>query len=184
MPAIIENERKVVVLQEGRFLRLVCKNGWEYVERSNCSGIVIIIAMTNDKKVILTEQYRVPVGKRVVEFPAGLVNDHNKKEKESLTTAAKRELLEETGYRAKRWVRLTHGPSASGSSADNITLFLAQGLRKVAAGGGDETEAITLHEISLSKVPVWLREKQKKSVLVDPKVYAGLYFLQKYNGND
>ena len=64
------------VLHEGKFMRLIAEGGWEYVQRGNCTGIVVIVAMTDDKKVILTKQYRPPIKKYCIEFPAGLVNDH------------------------------------------------------------------------------------------------------------
>ena len=61
-----------IILHEGDFLRMVREGEWEYIERNSCRGIVIILAMTDDQRVILVEQYRQPVHKRVIEFPAGL----------------------------------------------------------------------------------------------------------------
>ena len=49
---------------------------------------------------------------------------------------------------------------------------------KKGPGGGDETESIIVHEVSLQEVDLWLYEMEKKGYLVDPKVYAGLYFLK------
>jgi len=63
------------VVSEGKFVRLLIKGGWEYVERPNCAGAVIIVAMTKDRKLLLIEQFRIPVGKPVIEFPAGLIGD-------------------------------------------------------------------------------------------------------------
>ncbi len=163
-------------------MRLVKKGEWEFVERNNCSGIVIIVAMTDDQKVIFVEQYRPPVDKRVIEFPAGLVNDHCHLKTESLLTAAKRELLEETGYQAQRMVELLKGPVSSGSSGDIVTMVLATGLKKVALGGGaDEFESIIVHEVDLKDVDAWLKRMENKAYLVEPKIYTGLYFLKNYN---
>ena len=103
MRAQANNKAKQKVLYEGRFLRFARKGDWEYVQRNNCSAIVIIVAVTEDDHVVFVEQYRPPVDKIVIEFPAGLVNDFGKKKKESNYCAAKRELLEETGYQAKKW---------------------------------------------------------------------------------
>lgn len=171
-----------VVLCEGKFIRLVKHGWWEYAQRNNCCGIVIILAMTRDKKVILIEQYRIPVARNVIEFPAGLVGDINPKKKESILTSAKREFKEETGYQAGKMVRITEGPVSAGFSPDIVTILLARDIRKIARGGGDGTEFIKVHEVPFAKVDAWLDQKRKKGCLVDPKIYAGLYWLKKYNG--
>ncbi len=165
-------------LYEGQFKRLVSRDGWEFVERVKCCGIVAILAVTGDRKVILVEQFRVPVGKNVIEFPAGLADKHNGREEETLEDAAKRELLEETGYLADKMIPCISGPVSSSSSSDIMVLFRAIGLKKVAEGGGDHTESITVHEVALSSVDRWLLKKEKSGVLIDPKVYSGLYFLK------
>lgn len=172
---------KRIILKEGKFMRLVKKGKWEFAERNNCSGIVIIVAMTNEKKVIFVEQYRPPVDKRVIEFPAGLVNDECYPKIESFATAAKRELLEETGYQAQKIIELLKGPASSGSSADVVTMVHAKGLKKVAAGGGNKFESIVVHEVDFKKVDVWLKTMEAKGYLVEPKIYTGLYFLKNYN---
>lgn len=164
---------------EGRFIRLYRHGGWEYTQRANCTGIVVIIAMTEDKNVLLIKQYRPPVKKFCIEFPAGLVNDRGLKTKESMASAAKRELLEETGYKAHKMTKILIGPSSPGSSADLMTMFLAEGLTKSGTGGGDHTEDIQVYEVPLRSVEDWLRQMEKKGCLVDPKVYSGLYFLSK-----
>ena len=147
------------------------------MERTNCTAIVIILAMTKDHKVIFTEQYRPPVKSKVIEFPAGLVNDET--ENESIFEAAKRELFEETGYEAKRMVKVLAGPVSSGFTSDMVAVLKAVDITKRGRGGGDALENIRVHEVPLKKVESWLKEMQKKGCLVDPKVYAGLYFLHK-----
>ena len=165
------------ILLEGKYIRFLNYNSWEYVQRKNCTGIVIILALTREKKILFTEQYRVPVGKHVIEFPAGLVNDLGAQEEETLEKAALRELLEETGYQAKRMIPLVTGPMNSGLSSDLVSFFRAVGLVKKHDGGGDETECITVHEVPLQRAETWLRTMEKRGKLVDPKAYAGLYFL-------
>ena len=168
-----------ITLYEGKYKRFVSKDGWEFVERVNCFGIVAILAMNSDRKIILVEQFRVPVGKNVIEFPAGLADGANGNEGESLEEAAKRELLEETGYEAKQMIFCNQGPISSASSADLMTVFLAVGLKKVSKGGGDATESITIHEVDVDEVDSWLEIKEKEGILIDSKVYAGLYILKK-----
>ena len=166
------------VVSEGKFVRLLIKGGWEYVERPNCTGAVIIVAMTRANTLLLTEQYRIPVGKPVIEFPAGLIGDEGAGQ-EDLAQAARRELLEETGYEAKRILPLTGGPTSAGLTSELVWLVRAVGLRKRSAGGGDTDERITVHEVPLGDVERWLRQQEQRGALVDPKVYAGLYLLRR-----
>jgi len=176
------NKVKQEIIYEGKFLRFLRKGGWEYVQRNNCSAIVIIVALTEVGHVIFVEQYRLPVDKMVIEFPAGLVNDSRHKRKESNLSAAKRELLEETGYQAKKLVKILEGPTSSGTSADMVTMYLAHNVRKIAEGGGDSSETINVHSIPIADVDQWLMKMKRKGCLVEPKIYAGLYFLKTYNG--
>ena len=162
-------------LFEGRFLRVKRKERWEYVERCKTSSIVAILAITEKQELILIEQFRVPVGRRVIEIPAGLAGDIEGKENESLTAAAKRELREETGYEAQRMEYLTEGPSSAGLSTEVISFFRAAELEKVCKGGGDESENIQVHVVPLMGLNSWLESKLIEGCLVDYKVYAALY---------
>ena len=166
------------VIAQGRFLKLIEENGWEYAERTRVSGIVAIIAVTRTGNVLLTEQYRPPVKKRVIELPAGLAGDTRQFDGESLETAARRELLEETGYQAKGMKRLCGGPISAGFGTEILTFFRASGLKKVTEGGGDESEDITIHEVPLNNVKRWLLSREEGETAIDPKVFTGLYFLK------
>jgi ADP-ribose pyrophosphatase len=165
------------VLFEGRFLRVKKKDRWEYVERCKTSGIVAILPITENQEIILVEQFRVPVNQRVIEIPAGLAGDIEGEEDEALAEAAKRELLEETGYEAERMEYLTEGPPSAGLSTELVTFFRAQGLRKVSEGGGDGSEDIWVHAVPLAELETWIGSKRKEGCLVDYKIYAALYFL-------
>jgi len=179
MVLVMTLNKKIVF--KGQYLKLIVDRDWEYIERCRCRGVVIIVAIMTDGRVLLTEQFRPPVNKQVIEFPAGLVADRPSIRKETLLAAAKRELLEETGYAAKRMSVLTQGPASSGSSAVILTFVRAQGLRKQHDGGGDGTESIVVHAVALERIESWLKRKQQVGCLVDPKIYAGLYFINKYN---
>jgi ADP-ribose pyrophosphatase len=175
--SLMSSERS---LGKGKYLQFIKKGEWEYFRRINCSDIVIIAALTDDLKVIFVEQYRPPVDKKVIEFPAGLLND-SKGAYETLIKGAKRELLEETGYVAQKIVKLLKGPVSSGASADLVTMVIASGLKKITAGGGVEGEGITVHEVEWDRVDKWLLEMQRRGRLIEPKIYSGLYLLAKYN---
>lgn len=164
------------VLGEGCHLRLVRRGGWEYAERTRGTGVVVLVAVTSDGRLLLTEQYRPPVGRWVVELPAGLAGDRPEEAGESLEAAARRELREETGFEASGFVRLTAGPPSAGLSSEVVTFLRATGLRQVGPGGGEGGEAITVHAVPLGAVPAWLEAAERRGCLVDPKVYAGLYF--------
>ena len=168
-------------ITSGKYLRLVIRDGWEYVERVNCTGVVIIVAKTAEDKVILVEQFRRPVGNKVIGFPAGLVNDHVYRRKESAASAARREFLEETGYLAGKITKFFEGPVSAGMCKDMVTIFHADKLKKVGEGGGvEDHENITVHEVPLKTVDAWLKRQQKKGLLVAPNVYAGIYFLKSW----
>ncbi len=168
------NEKHVV--WEGRFRQVVVEDGWEYVVRRGLTGIVGIIPVTGDGKVVLIEQYRVPVHSWVIEAPAGLAGDEPGAEKEPLEVAARRELLEETGYEASRLERLFDGVVSAGLTDEQITWFLATGCRKVGPGGGDGSEEITVHEVPIDEVLGWIDQQGRAGKLIDVKALGMIAF--------
>src|SRR5215471_5242671 len=119
---------KPKILATGEFLSLIREGHWEYARRVNASGAAIIIAVTEEKKLLLVEQYRIPCHARTIELPAGIAGDERGAENEPLAEAARRELLEETGYAAEALEPLVTGPASSGATSEIITLFRATGL--------------------------------------------------------
>ena len=165
------------VLATGKYLSLIREGHWEYAARTQATGAAVIVAVTEEKKLLLVEQYRIPCHASVVEFPAGIIGDLPDAGNESHAEAAKRELLEETGYQAGEIEQLTAGPVSSGLTSEITTFFHARKLRRTGAGGGVAHEKITVHEVPLPQVEEWLHARERSGVMVDPKVYAGLYFL-------
>jgi ADP-ribose pyrophosphatase len=163
-------------LFEGKHIRMVSRGNWEYAERKNVTGIVAIIAVTAEGKLLLVEQYRPPVGKNVIELPAGLAGDIAGQESEAMVAAARRELLEETGYEAAEMTFLGDGTASAGIVDEIISLFRASGLKKTGDGAGDGEEQLTLHEVPVGEVLTWLDDRRREGKLVDLKVYGGLYF--------
>jgi ADP-ribose pyrophosphatase len=168
---------KQEIIGRGKYVELVAENGWEYVRRHASTGVVVIVATTDAGELVLVEQPRVPVRARAIELPAGLVGDVRGSEDEPFERAAQRELEEETGFHATRWARLIETPSSVGLSSEMLTYFRATGLTRVGAGGGDETEDITVHLVPLGEVRAFLEAKIAAGLLIDPKVFVGLYFV-------
>lgn len=164
-------------LHKGKHLALVQEGYWEYAERTNATGAAIIAAVTPEGKLLLVEQYRIPVHARTIEFPAGIIGDEPGDENDA--AAAKRELLEETGYAAEEMEAVATGPASSGLTSEVVTIFVARNLRRVHAGGGVGNEKIIVHEVDLKAIDGWLAARVKDGYLIEPKVYAGLYFLGK-----
>jgi ADP-ribose pyrophosphatase len=163
-------------IAEGRHLRLLRLGHWEYVERRDTSGIVAVVAVTDDGRIVLIEQFRAAVGRRCIELPAGLAGDSAEHRGEDLIAASRRELFEETGYEAERFEHLCAGPPSAGLSSEVITFYRAHGLRRAGVGGGDADERIIVHEIPLAQADDWLKREAAAGTLIDPKVYTGLYF--------
>ena len=95
-------------------MALVKEGNWEFVDRLNATGAAVIVAVTENQKLLLVEQYRIPVKSRTIELPAGIIGDGPEGSAEDPKEASRRELLEETGYSAEDIAVLTIGPSSSG----------------------------------------------------------------------
>jgi len=166
------------MLYQGRWLNLLKRGRWEYAERTNPAGAVIIIALTPEDKLLFVEQYRVPIQQHTIEMPAGLVGDIAGQADENALLAAQRELEEETGYRCQRVEFIHRGPSSSGMSTEMIAFVRAYDLEKVSAGGGDETENIIVHEVPRLQAGAWLFARAAEGYSIDPKLFAGLWFVE------
>jgi len=165
-------------LCNGKWLRLKRRGRWEYAERTNPGGGVMIIAVTPGDRVLFVEQYRPAIESMTIEMPAGLVGDIATSAGESAVDAAHRELVEETGYRAGRIEFLMEGPTSAGMSNEILAFVRAHDLVRVEAGGGDETEEITVHEVPRREAAAWLVERIRAGYSIDPKMFAGLYMLE------
>ena len=166
------------LLYEGQWLRLVKRGHWESCERTHGKDglAVLVIAVTPDDEVLFVEQYRVPLGARTIEMPAGLVGDDDGED--TLEAAAHRELIEETGWAAGRIDVLLTGPTSSGMSNERIAFARARDLRKVGAGGGVGSENITVHTVPRATAPAWLMQKYADGYELDLKLWAGLWMIE------
>lgn len=166
-------------LFNGRWLRIRKRGTWEFAERTNPGGAVIVVATTDADEVLFVEQYRVPIECLTIEMPAGLVGDLEGQAHEGVVETAQRELEEETGYRAGRIDFVMAGPSSAGMSNEQVAFVRARGLQRVGPGGGDETEEIVVHHVPREGVAAWLAGRAAAGDSIDPKLYAGLYFLER-----
>jgi ADP-ribose pyrophosphatase len=140
---------------------------WEAVERVNIGGIVVMVAVTPANTVLLEKQFRPPLGRDVIELPAGLVDPG-----ESMEDAARRELIEETGWSARDLRFLAEGPMSTGASTEILRTYLCTGLELVGRAGGDDNEIIEVIEVPLTGVSDYLSTIQAEGTLVDLKVFG------------
>lgn len=159
------------VMWEGRFITAKRRGKWEYVGRARGIHAAVIVAIdeaADGRHILLVDQYRVPLGRRCIELPAGLVGDHDAGE--DATIAAARELEEETGYRAARLESLGQFYSSPGMVSESFTLFRARVLTKTGEGGGVEGEDIIVHRIALSGLADQVADWRAEGYAIDVKL--------------
>jgi 8-oxo-dGDP phosphatase len=111
-------------------------------------GAVAVLALDNAQQVLLIRQYRHPVGRLLWEIPAGLRDVSG----EPAWATARRELLEEAGYRAGDWRVLADYYSSPGFSTERLRVFLARDLEFVPEAGRD----FVRQDEEAHLVPAWL----------------------------
>ncbi|WP_018431491.1 NUDIX domain-containing protein [Paraburkholderia atlantica] len=138
----------------------------EYVQHP---GAVMVIPLFDDGRVLLESQYRYPMGKVMVEYPAGKLDPN-----EGALACAVRELREETGYTAREYVYLTRIHPIISYSTEFIDIYLARGLtageRKL-----DEGEFLELFTATVEQVSEWVRTGK----ITDVKTIVGTFWLEK-----
>jgi ADP-ribose pyrophosphatase len=160
------------ILVETPYLRFIDREGWFFVERPSNAGVVILVAVTPDDRLLILEQFRPALNRWIVELPAGLVGDHQPDE--PLLEAAGRELVEETGWQAAHLEVIVQAATAPGLSSEVVTFVRARDLKKVGPGGGVGGERIRVHEVPRAEVPAWLAGRGAAGFLISVQLYAGL----------
>jgi len=163
------------ILGEGAHLRLLRRGGWEFAERRLTAGVVAVVALTKDGRILMVEQYREPIGARVVEIPAGLIDYRRDGSAEPADEAARRELMEETGFDCETIRSLGGGPTSAGMSTESLEFFVATHCTKRADGGGIEGEDILVTAVPLAELHAWVASREAAGAVTDPKVWAGLW---------
>jgi len=151
----------------GKFVLAKRRGRWEYAGRARGIRAAVILAL-DAGEVILVEQYRVPLGKVCLELPAGLIGDETAGEDD--IASARRELEEETGYRAAHWENLGEFYSSPGMIQEGFTLLKATGLTRVGDGGGTEHEDIVVHRVALDRVAATIAEHRAQGHAIDVRL--------------
>jgi len=133
-------------------------------------GAVMIIAILDDGRLVMERQYRYPVQQVMIEFPAGKLDPG-----EDRLACAQRELLEETGYRAKEWAHAGVLHPVISYSTEFIDIWFARGLT-VGERQLDEGEFLDVFSASVDELLAWSRDGQ----LTDAKTLTGLLWLQNH----
>ncbi|MET1754651.1 NUDIX hydrolase [Novosphingobium sp. RD2P27] len=170
MTHIVDADAAEEVVWQGKFITARRRGRWEYVGRARGIRAAVILAVDEDNHVILVDQYRVPLGRRCMELPAGLVGDHDDNQSEDASTAAARELEEETGYRPGRMEVIGEFFSSPGMVSESFTLLRAHDLVKVGEGGGVESEDIVVHRVPLAEIPEAVTRWRGEGYAIDVKI--------------
>ena len=157
----LELKRDVVALPDGK------QAGREYVIHP---GAVMVIGLLPDRRLVMERQYRYPVRQTMIEFPAGKLDPG-----EGGLACAQRELLEETGYRARRWARAGVMHPVIGYATEVIEIWFADeltlGERHLDAG-----EFLDVFTASQDELEAWMHNGQ----LTDAKTIVGMMWLKQW----
>ncbi len=171
---------KQKIVYKGKYLEVLSKeyftkNGekgiWECIKKPNA---VFIFPLTKNKEVILEKIYRIPINSFSIELPAGLLDKKGEKPEK----AAKRELIEETGYLAKKLIPILKFAIDPAFVTNEGILFFAPEVELKS----NPTTKEDVEEIEVIKVPLKnLREfliKQSKKITIDPKILGFIPLLK------
>jgi ADP-ribose pyrophosphatase len=153
---------------------------WEAVSRVNVRGIVIMIPLTARQELILIRQYRPPLDCYVMELPAGLVEQD-----EDFLEAARRELIEETGYGTDDLTLLTDGVMSSGINTEQWNVVLAQNVQEVspetrAEYASDDNEDIEVFTIPLEHAFTELYSFREDGTNIDLRIFGLLELAKRH----
>lgn len=133
-------------------------------------GAVMVIPLLDDGRLLMERQYRHPLGQVMLEFPAGKLDAG-----EPPLRCGQRELLEETGYRAREWAHAGGTHNAIAYSTERIEIFFARGLQ-AGAQQLDDGEFIEL----IALTPAELDAACARGEVTDAKTLVGLLWLQRW----
>jgi ADP-ribose pyrophosphatase len=167
VPRVLKRE----TIYQGRVIRLVREElqvaGQRFTrETIKHPGAVVIVPLRKDGQLVLVRQYRRAVERTLLELPAGTLEPG-----EPRLSCAKRELMEETGWRATQWERLGQFYAAPGFISEQMTVYLAQGLTQHQASP-EPDEMVTPVYLTLSQAFARIR----RGTICDAKTIIGILF--------
>jgi ADP-ribose pyrophosphatase len=139
----------------------------EYIRHQ---GAVVVIPILDDGKLVLERQFRYPLGRVMLEFPAGKIDPG-----ELVENTAKRELLEETGLVARQWRHLGVLHPCIGYSDERIEIFLAQEMVQQGEQNLDRGEFIDVLKLTLEETVAAVRDGE----ITDAKTITALFWAEK-----
>ena len=170
---IADMDEPVEVMWAGKYVRAMKRGRWEYVSRANEVRAVVIFA-EHEGKVILIEQYRMAVGGRCIELPAGLVGDEDPSA--TVEDTAVKELEEETGFTGTGVERLGEFHSSPGMVTESFSLVRVIGVSPCGEGGGTEHEDIKVHLVARADIPAFVERKRADGCAIDVKLLLFMNF--------
>lgn len=132
-------------------------------------GAAAMVPLFDDGTILIERQFRYPLGRSFVEIPAGKLDPG-----ETSLQTARRELLEETGYRAREWALLTTIHPAIGFADEAIDIYLCRGLEPVGETALDDGEFVEIDRVSLE----WLEAELRAGRLTDVKTQIAVHWLR------
>ena len=133
-------------------------------------GAVMIVPLLDDGRVVIERQFRYPLGRVMIEFPAGKLDAG-----EAPAACAARELAEETGYRAAEWARAGILHNAIAYSNEGIEVWFARGLTP-GRSQLDDGEFLDVQAATVEELLAWSASGE----LTDAKTLIGLFWLQNW----
>jgi ADP-ribose pyrophosphatase len=137
------------------------------------AGSAVMMAVDTKKRILLVRQYRLPAGRKIWELPAGRLDPG-----ESPIQAARRELIEETGFRAKKWTKLVSFYASPGYVAEKMTIFVAENLTAGEATPMDD-ERIEIRWFTARELDAMIRAGK----IIDGKTIIGFLMWRRYGGS-
>lgn len=146
---------------------------YEVVVRNSITWIVWVLPVTEDNKIVLIKQFRIPQNDFILETPAWLCD----KEWESKIDATRREMQEETWYDSENIVYAYTAASSAGLTSERIDCYIALNCKKIAdILALDGSECIEVVEIPLDGIDEYLASEIASWTIIDWKLPALLYF--------